>query len=202
MINFISPNSKLPLTKRDSFLVSEAGEKFSLIDDIPRFVGTKNYADAFGMQWNIYAKTQLDSHTGTSLSLVRLERCLGFSAENLRDKNVLEVGCGAGRFTELLVKAGAHTHAVDISRAVDANKGNIGASSNYSIAQANVYGLPFPEQSFDVVLCLGVIQHTPSSQKTIRSLWKMVKPGGLLVIDHYSFKIGYYTTLTPVYRFF
>jgi SAM-dependent methyltransferase len=42
------------------------------------------------------------------------------------------------------------------------------------------------------VVCLGVIQHTPDPEESIRSLWSMVKPGGYLVIDHYRWKVRNY----------
>jgi 2-polyprenyl-3-methyl-5-hydroxy-6-metoxy-1,4-benzoquinol methylase len=202
MIDFVSPKTKLPLKSENGFLVSDKGEKFPVIKGIPRFVEQNNYADAFGLQWKTFAKTQLDSYSKTNISLERLERCLGFSVSQLKGKTVLEVGCGAGRFTELLVKAGAYTHSVDLSAAVEVNKENIGETPDYKIAQASVYELPFPENAFDVVICLGVIQHTPSSEKTINALFEMVKSGGLLVIDHYHWRLGYYTNLAPVYRFF
>jgi 2-polyprenyl-3-methyl-5-hydroxy-6-metoxy-1,4-benzoquinol methylase len=50
------------------------------------------------------------------------------------------------------------------------------------------------------VVCLGVIQHTPDPEKTIKCLFEKVKPGGVLVIDHYIWRIGYYSTLTPIFR--
>ena len=202
MIDFISPKTRKKLFLQKGFLISETGEKFPVANGIPRFVEQNNYADAFGLQWKTFAKTQLDSFNGKNISRERMERCLGFSIENLKEKNVLEVGCGAGRFTELLVKSGALTHSVDLSAAVEVNKENIGNAENYCVAQASVYELPFPKNSFDVVFCLGVIQHTPSSEKTISSLWEMVKPSGLLVIDHYKWRLGYYSTLAPMYRFF
>lgn len=202
MIEYISPFTKQPLVKQGLFLISESGEKFPIIEGIPRFVPENNYADAFGLQWKTFAKTQLDSFTNTNYTKIRLERCLGFSLDKIKNQNVLEVGCGAGRFTELLVKNGANTHSTDLSIAVIANKENIGDKANYQIAQANVYHLPYPEKSFDIVICLGVIQHTPSSEKTINALWQMVKPGGILVIDHYKWRIGYYTTPAPYCRFF
>lgn len=202
MIDFVSPQTGKKLTRQDDFMISGNGEKFPVIKGIPRFVEQKNYADAFGLQWKTYAKTQLDSYSGTAISKERLERCLGFPVSGLKGKDVLEVGCGAGRFTELLVKAGAHTHSVDLSNAVEVNKENIGNAENYVVAQASVYELPFRKNSFDVVICLGVIQHTPSSERTMDALWKMVKPGGLLVIDHYKWRPGYYATLAPVYRLF
>ncbi len=200
MIDFVSPLSGKKLTPQNNELISETGEKFPVVNGIPRFVPQDNYASAFGLQWKNFAKTQLDSFNGTKISQERLERCLGFPIEQLQGKNLLEVGSGAGRFTELFVKGGAHVHTVDLSVAVEVNKENIGQADNYKIAQASVYELPFAKQSFDVVICLGVIQHTPSSEKTIEALWQMVKPGGLLVIDHYIWRINYYFNPATYYR--
>src|SRR6186713_2131632 len=139
MIELVSPGSKQLLSLRNDQLVSPSGESFPVVNGIPRFVERSNYAQAFGLQWKAYAKTQLDSYSGTNLSGERLERCLGNSADSLKGKNVLEVGCGAGRFTELLVKAGAHVHSLDLSEAVEVNKENIGPAAQYLVAQASVY---------------------------------------------------------------
>jgi len=194
MIPYVSPITGRPLTKKNDSYAAEGGEHYSIVDHIPRFVDHEDYAQAFGFQWRTFAKLQLDSHTGKSLSRIRLERCLGQPCEALNGLNVLEVGCGAGRFTELMVGAGANVHAVDLSRAVEANRDNVGEQSNYQVAQANVYHLPYPPNSFDVVLCLGVVQHTPSPEETIRTLYRMVKPGGLLVIDHYRLRLAYFSS--------
>ncbi|MBP6334790.1 MAG: class I SAM-dependent methyltransferase [Bacteroidia bacterium] len=202
MIDFIFPKTGEPLTLKNGHLESPSGKVVPVIKDIPRFVEQENYASAFGLQWKAFRLTQLDSNNQMNLSQERLERCLGYPISGLNGKNLLEVGCGAGRFTELLVKSGASVHSVDLSVAVEANKENIGDVPNFQIAQASVYELPFPENSFDVVVCLGVIQHTPSSEKTIEELWRMTKPGGLLVIDHYRWRIAYYLNLKPVYRHF
>lgn len=152
---------------------------------IPRFVPGSGYADAFGVQWNAFRQTQLDSHTGTSISRDRLTRCLGGSLEPLRGARVLEVGCGAGRFTEILLAAGAHVFACDLSGAVDANFANCAGHSRYFVCQADVMALPARPGSFDFVIALGMIQHTPSPEATIRSLADAVRPGGHLIIDHY-----------------
>ncbi|MBK7966361.1 MAG: class I SAM-dependent methyltransferase [Bacteroidetes bacterium] len=175
MIDYISPQTNSALTENQGFLVSKEGEKFPIVNDIPRFVESNNYASAFGLQWKTFTKTQLDSQVGLPVTKDRVERCLGHPLNNLKDKSLLEVGCGAGRFTELLVDAGAYVHAVDLSIAVEANLENIGKKLNYKIAQASVYDLPFPDNSFDIVFCLGVIQHTPDPEKTIDALWSQSK---------------------------
>ncbi len=202
MIDYVAPISKQTLKLSEQKYCTVAGECFPVINGIPRFVELDNYANAFGLQWKSFAKIQLDSHNGSSISKDRLERCLGFPINELKGKNVLEVGCGAGRFTEHLISGGGHVHSVDLSVAVEVNSDNMGNAADYRVAQANVYRLPFPEKAFDIVICLGVIQHTPSPEKTIECLWNMVKPGGLLVIDHYTFDWMYYTKPVMLYRFF
>lgn len=201
MISFVSPATGAPLEPRGDRWVSAApGESFPVVAGVPRFVGSEHYAGHFGLQWRRHPRTQLDSYTGHPISRDRLEGALGAPVASLRGLDVLEAGCGAGRFTEVLVEAGAQVHAVDLSSAVEANKANLGERPNYVVAQADLLKLPFPPASFDVVICLGVIQHTPNSEETIRRLYEMVKPGGRLVIDHYEKRRWWTRPLLPVYR--
>ena len=182
----------LSLSRDGQALLSEDGGTYPIVNGIPRFVASEDYTANFGLEWTIHSRTQLDSVTGTALTQERLERCLGEPIGKLAGKTVLEAGCGAGRFTELLVGAGAHVHSFDMSRAVEANKRNIGETDHYCIAQASVYGIPFEPASFDYVIALGMIQHTPDPERTIESLYEMVKPGGRLVLDHYRWTFKYY----------
>lgn len=169
-----------------TFLHCPEGCRFPLVKNIPRFVDSSNYAAAFGQQWKMFQRTQLDSHTGVPLFRDRLIGALGGSLDVIRDKSVLEAGCGAGPFTEVLLSAGAHVFACDLSVAVEANYANCGHAPDYFVCQANIMHLPAQPASFDVVLCLGVVQHTPNPEETIATLAKYVKPGGMLVLDHYS----------------
>jgi SAM-dependent methyltransferase len=206
LIPFVAPGSGSKLRREGDLLVSEADERFPVVAAIPRFVASEGYASSFGLQWTLHRETQLDSRTGKPISRERLERCLGQPLSSLRGVDVLEAGCGAGRFTELLVAAGAGVHAVDLSHAVEANRANVGDHANYVVAQADILELPFPSGSFDVTLCLGVLQHLPNPEQGIEALWTRVKPGGLLVIDHYRGglrpTIGRWTRLSTLYRLF
>ena len=201
MIDFVDPITGETLRSENGHLVAPTtGEQYPIVRDIPRFVSSENYAAAFGLEWSIHSKTQLDSHTETSISKQRLERCLGKALSELKGLRVLEAGCGAGRFTELMVKAGALVHSIDLSIAVEANRTNIGNVTNYRVAQADLRRPPYPAETFDVVLCLGVLQHTPSPEESMAALWRMVRPGGMLVIDHYTWSLSIVTKLAPAYR--
>lgn len=173
---------------QDSEIRCLEGCLFKIERGIPRFFSRDSYVSAFGLQWQRYQKTQLDSYTGEPISRHRLERCLGKPLEMLKGKVVLEVGSGAGRFTELLIDKCEFLVSMDLSDAVDANLKNCCDKSPYLLIQADINASPLPHRFFDVVICLGVIQHTPSPEQTIASLAEHVKPGGILVIDHNTLK--------------
>lgn len=169
-------------------------------NNILRFVPSGSYASLFGDQWKVYKKTQLDSYSGVPITETRLNRCLGPELQNLHGKTVLEAGCGAGRFTEVLLKKGAALVSADLSDAVEVNQENFPQNDTHLVIQADINNMPFADESFDVVICLGVIQHTPDSDKTIEDLYKLVKKGGTLVIDHYTYTKSNYLRLAPLYR--
>jgi SAM-dependent methyltransferase len=156
-----------------------------VIGGIPRFVPAENYAGSFGYQWNLHRKTQLDSFTGLPISKNRLFAVSDWSKE-LRGERVLEAGSGAGRFTEVLLSTGADVFSFDYSNAVEANWKNNGDKPNLHLFQADILQIPLPEESFDKVVCLGVLQHTPDPERAFKSLAKHVKSGGELVVDVYK----------------
>ena len=53
-----------------------------------------------------------------------------------------------------------------------------------------------------MVFCLGVIQHTPNPEQTIACLYEQVKPGGTLVIDHYTYDFSWFTKTAPLFRLY
>jgi SAM-dependent methyltransferase len=195
------PNDAHPLTEQGSDLICDAGHRFPIVAGIPRFVPATTYADHFGEQWKRYRLTQLDSYTGIPISRDRLRRCFGETLWNALDGlDVLECGCGAGRFTEVLLDRGARVTSIDLSEAVEANVENFPVGPMHRVAQADIVALPFRKQQFDAVACIGVIQHTPSPELTIQRLYEHVRPGGTLIIDHYTYEVGWYTKTAPIFR--
>lgn len=150
---------------------------YPIRNGIPRFVQPSNYAESFGFQWTEFSKIQLDSYNGTKFSEERFQSVTGWSRSDLAGKLVLDAGCGAGRFSEIALKYDANLVAFDLSEAVDVSKANL-SSQDALFCQASIYELPFQSQTFDYVYCIGVVQHTPDPEATIRSLCRLVKPGG------------------------
>jgi 2-polyprenyl-3-methyl-5-hydroxy-6-metoxy-1,4-benzoquinol methylase len=196
------PFHRVRLENKGDIFYCPQGEKFFVQHGIPRFVNQRNYAEAFGAQWKKYRLTQLDSFSGVPITEERLRRCLGEELwTNLAGKHVLECGCGAGRFTEILLRQGALVTSIDLSDAVEANQQTFPQSGSHRIVQADILRAPFSLGQFDIVLCLGVIQHTPKPEATMAALAGHMKAGGALVIDHYTYHISEFTKLAALLRF-
>jgi SAM-dependent methyltransferase len=161
-------------------------KRYPILDGIPRFVPLDNYAANFGFQWNRFRQTQLDSHSGRDVSRERFLRSTAWKPELLEGLTILDAGCGAGRFAEVALSLGATVFAVDYSRAVEACRENFCGHPNLHVVQGNIYSLPFPENCFDAIYCLGVLQHTPDPRRAFLSLPRHLKPGGRLAVDIYQ----------------
>lgn len=176
---------------QSGWLVSASGrQRYPVRDFIPRFAPESNYADNFGMQWNRFRRTQLDSHSGQPISAARFWASTGWRAEDIAGKCVLDAGCGAGRFAEVALEAGAQVIALDYSSAVDACYANLRHHSGLQVVQGDIYALPFPKGFFPYVYSLGVLQHTPDVGKALAALPPMLSAGGRLCVDFYGLGIG------------
>ena len=191
-MQFICPKCKEPLAiplnqseMQDGVITSSCGEEYQILDNIPRFVPIENYATSFGLQWNTHARTQLDSFTGRTLSRDRFFTTTQWP-ERMDGELILEGGCGAGRFTEVVAQTGARVFSFDLSRSVEGNYESNKRFENVTIFQANIFHIPMTEASFDRVFCFGTVQFTPDPKRAFMSLVSMLKPGGKIVIDAYG----------------
>lgn len=199
--NFISTSTGSKLVLKDASLESKNGEKIQIIDKIPRFTQDDGYTSAFGRQWKLYSKVQLDSQNRTSISEDRVSVALGKSLDSIRGLKIIEAGSGAGRFTEILLKYGAKVYSFDLSEAVEANLKNNSGNPNLTIFQADIEKIPFEDNFFDISLCLGVMQHTRDTEVSLSELTRVTKKNGMILFDHYQKHIGQYLSLYLLYWF-
>ena len=98
---------------------------------------------------------------------------------------VLDAGCGSGRWTGFIANRAGHIDAVDPSDAVFAASRLLHSKNNVRITQASIDRLPFHDQTFDFILCLGVLHHIPDTQQALNDLVKKLKPGGNILLYFY-----------------
>jgi SAM-dependent methyltransferase len=197
LANIVSPVTGHPMHLQSDFLeehdeikegrlVDASGKHIVPIRNfIPRFVEGAYYTDSFGLEWNQYRGLLIDREQGLSITADRFYRCTCWSEEELRGSQVLEIGCGAGRFTQIMLEAGAKVYSCDISSAVDACWNTNGPNKNLCLLQADLYQIPCRPESFDYVFCYAVLQHTPNPQRAFMSLIPFLRRGGKLSVDCY-----------------
>ncbi|MGD1897452.1 MAG: bifunctional 2-polyprenyl-6-hydroxyphenol methylase/3-demethylubiquinol 3-O-methyltransferase UbiG [Phormidesmis sp.] len=98
---------------------------------------------------------------------------------------VLDVGCGGGFTCEFLAHRGAQVTGIDQSlaciEAASRHATNTCLTIDYRQSQAE--RLPFDEGTFDVVVCVDVLEHVDDPQKTIAEIGRVLKPGGWFCFD-------------------
>ncbi len=177
------------IIKEGTLLCTNCGGGYPITRYIPRFVASENYAASFGVEWSRHQRTQYDSYTGAHISETRFFQETKWP-RSLHGETILEVGSGAGRFTEQAAKTGAMVVSVEYSNAVEANYLSNGGKGDILIVQGDVYKLPVKERFFDKVFCFGVLQHTPDPGKAFEALARCLKPGGKIAIDVYRIEEG------------
>lgn len=201
-VPIINPKNNQFLRLAGANFVDASGNEFPFIKGVLRISTQVNYTDNFGMQWNKFDKTQLDNGAnGLDLSCRRFFAETHWDREDLSGKCILEVGSGAGRFSKVVLEhTNAVLYSVDYSDAVTANfkNNNSIAPDRFHLFQASVYEMPFPDNSFDKVFCLGVLQHTPDFDASIKALIDKAKPGAEIVVDFYPIK-GWWTKINAKY---
>lgn len=201
-INLVNPKNGYPLIITSDSCIDSKGNNFPIVNGVIRIAEQVNYTENFGVQWNIFDRTQLDrAEEGLDMSYKRLFAETGWKPDMLTGLNILEVGSGAGRFSKVLLEnTKSFVYSVDYSDAVTANFKNHGeiAPDRFKLFQASVYEMPFSDDSFDKVFCFGVLQHTPDIKKSIEALVNKTRPGGEIVVDFYPIN-GWWTKLHAKY---
>ena len=111
--------------------------------------------------------------------------------EFFKNKLVLDAGCGTGRHIYCSNKFGAETIGIDLSEAVDAAQKNTGSNKNTHIIQADIFNLPFKENTFDYTYCIGVLHHLPTPEKGFRALISVLKKNAAISIWVYGKERNY-----------
>ena len=120
--------------------------------------------------------------------------------------DLLDIGCGGGHTTYSFLKDGWKAVGVDFSLNMvkEANAFiNSKLGLNDLIKQASATDLSiFPDQSLDVVLCLGVLYYVEDVNTAYKEIFRVLKPGGLFICSHQNELFDLFTFNKYTLRFF
>jgi len=102
-----------------------------------------------------------------------------------KGKRILDLCCGEGGLANIIkpkdVKEYVGLELSDV--AVKIARGKYGDHDNFKFIQGDAEEIPFAEKSFDLVVAREAIEHLPHPDKCIAGAYRVLKPGGALVIS-------------------
>ncbi|MCM2284785.1 MAG: class I SAM-dependent methyltransferase [Desulfobacula sp.] len=104
--------------------------------------------------------------------------------DDFNGKRVFDAGCGGGHHVRIVAPVARHVTGIDLNAASVASR-RLAGFPNVQILEGDI-ARHQAEEAFDVVYCIGVIQHTDNPDKTFNNLKKLCKRGGLLIVWCYS----------------
>jgi 2-polyprenyl-3-methyl-5-hydroxy-6-metoxy-1,4-benzoquinol methylase len=147
-----------------------------------------------------------NNYTVTEESIILLKNRLPDStiASSIKGKNVLDMGCGSGRYSITLAALGANK-----VTAIDGEKAYIAAEKFCSTKnlpvqyyQGDIFCLPFENEEFDFVFCNRISHHTQPINHGLKELYRVLKKDGEAFIYIYGSGGIFWTTRITVRKIF
>ncbi|NJE02912.1 class I SAM-dependent methyltransferase [Thermococcus sp. MV11] len=116
--------------------------------------------------------------TKTGRYVDRTEKWLIFSMMETRGGKALDLGCGTGNYTLELKKRGFDVIGLDASEGML----RIARSKGLNCIMGDAYSLPFPDESFDLVLSVTMFEFIHEPERVLAEIHRVLKPGGEVII--------------------
>ncbi len=157
----------------------------TLIEYRTLWVGRNDLAMHFGY-YDGAVRTHRDS-------LLRMNEVLSTLARVRADDHVLDAGCGYGGTVLWLAEhVGCRASGVNVVprqiRTARRAARSRGLESRASFSLADYADTEFPDSSFDVVWGLESVVHAPSKEEFVREAYRLLRPGGRLLISEYMLR--------------
>lgn len=179
------------------------GRSYAIINGIPRFVltedsGQKQTEMSFGYKWQ-----QRDAWYSPEVQAACqpwLVQRYGFeSVDEMRGffgahRRVFDAGCGSGFGSSMWMDSSwrgagdADWIGADISEAIDVAQERLGQIPGTHFIQADILQLPFRNETFDAIFSDGVLHHTPSTERALKSLAPLLVTHGEILFYVYRVK--------------
>ena len=189
------------IIKEGNLKCNTCNASYPIHNYIPRLINNyKKEVVSFGYQWNSFPLSQIDEKNNIDESSVRLFSETSLNENNIKNKSVIEIGCGAGRFLNIIKKYNPSLLVgVDASNAVDSLSNHLNLKNkNLLIVQADIFRLPFKLNIFEHVFSIGVLHHTPDPFLAFKKISLLTKINGDLSISVYENSLAHRSTKNTI----
>ena len=157
-------------------LCASCQTEYPITRGIPRFVEAEGYVASFGRQWTRYTVEQPSEDEDV------FQAKTGFTFSELAERDLLDAGCGGGRYSLVAARKGARVLAVDMSDAIDRAARLCAGFPNVDFMQADLLRLPLAANSVHLAFSMGVLHHSNDPAAAFQQVAATVRPGGRLAV--------------------
>ena len=156
------------------------------IPDDSRNIDPKT-VEGFGEEWSAFDQSDLDPQERRRLFEQYFSLFPFYELPD--DAEGFDLGCGSGRWAELVVPKVARLNCIDPSvKALEVCRRRLAGAANVVFHLADADAIPLPDDSQDFGYALGVLHHIPDTARAMRDAVRKLKPGApFLVYLYYSF---------------
>lgn len=157
-----------------------------VINDLPYAQQCK---DSFNFQWDKLptGRWNLENEKFRKEAPSLVCQYTSLPEEWFKGKKVIDVGCGAGRYSWALCKLGAEVLSVDQSQyGLEKTKKACKDFKNHRIMQVDLSKPLTLNETFDLVWCFGVLHHTGDTYGAFKKIIPLVSQGGYLFLMLYG----------------
>lgn len=144
--------------------------------DRPEEARARRYYDAFAESYEAHRDGRSRYHD--LLDALEIELATPY----VRDREVLEVGCGTGLILRHLADVAARAVGVDLSPGMLSRA----RARGLEVHEGSATSLPFADASFDVAVSFKTLPHVPDLPQALAEMARVVRPGGVLVAELYN----------------
>ena len=136
--------------------------------------------------WSEFAD-DLEARTNYVVGDTDIEATKMFLAEQKALGKTLELGCGNGTYSKIIIREAEHLTATDFSdEMVAVAKTRLEGIGNIRVEKANCFSLSYPDSSFDTVLLANLLHIIPEPEKAVAEARRVLKQNGRLIVISFT----------------
>ena len=118
-------------------------------------------------------------------------------------KEILELGCGNGTYSKILLKESIQLTATDFSdEMVKVAKNRLESYENIKVEKADCFNIPYPESNFDTIFMANLLHIIPEPEKAIIECKRVLKKNGKLIIISFTNEgMTFINKILMIYRY-
>ncbi len=179
----------------DPYIKSKEKDHFKrlkfTVDNLNNFLTVANNMGSYKIKFNkekydtqilfgkLWEERKKEKKLNSNKVLIELLKRAKINTNLIKNKKVLDMGCGSGRFTNALAQQGCKLaigvdlgdHGLNVAKHFAKDN----SIKNVKFIKASVLKLPFKDNSFDFVFCKGVLHHTGNLNKGLLEIKRVLK---------------------------